>query len=97
MDIVDLAQRCSIGDILSNTSYSSTGCTPTTIFHGRESLKPIDVRINNEAIKELDPRCDFLIELQFAQHQKFAENKPYLIKAITNIGHIMMLNQMHNH
>ena len=34
-----------------NTSYhSSIGCSPTVLFHGREPLKPLDLRFNNTSI-----------------------------------------------
>ena len=57
-----------------NTSYyTSIGCSPTAIFHGREPVKPLDVRFNNKAIKTLDPKSDTVIELQDAMQQKFAE------------------------
>ena len=63
-----------------NTSYySSIGCTPTAIFHGREPIKPLDLRFSNTAIKRLDPKSDFVIELQDAMQQKFAETKSRLI------------------
>ena len=63
-----------------NTSYySSIGCTPTSIFHGREPIKPLDVRFNNKNLKNLDPKSDFVIQLQDAMKQKFSENKSKLI------------------
>ena len=63
-----------------NTSYySSIGCTPTSIFHGREQIKPLDVRFNNKNLKNLDPKSVFVIQLQDAMQQKFAENKSKLI------------------
>ena len=59
-----------------NTSYyTSIGCSPTAIFHGREPVKPLDVRFNNKAIKTLDPKSDFVIELQDAMQQKCEENR----------------------
>ena len=65
-----------------NTSYySSIGCTPTSIFHGREPIKPLDLRFNNTAIKKLDPKSDFVNEMQDAMQRKFAETKSRLINS----------------
>ena len=65
-----------------NTSfYSSIGCTPSSIFHGREPTKPLDVRLSNKSIKTMDPKSDFVIELQDAMQEKFAANKSRLINS----------------
>ena len=63
-----------------NTSYySSIGCSPTAIFYGREPIKPLDLRFGNIAVKKLDPKSDFVIELQDAMQQNFKETKSKLI------------------
>ena len=50
-----------------NTSYySSIGCTPTSIFHGREPIKPLDIRFNRKNNQQFDPKSDFVTELQDA-------------------------------
>ena len=59
--------------------YSSIGCTPSSIFHGREPIKPLDVRLSNKFIQKMDPKSDFVIDLQDAMQEKFAENKSRLI------------------
>ena len=63
-----------------NTSYySSIGCSPIAIFHGREPIKPLDLRFGNIAVKKFDPKSDFVIELQDAMQQKFNDTKSKLI------------------
>ena len=65
-----------------NTSfYSSIGRTPSSIFHGSEPIKPLDVRLSNRSLKTMDPRSDFVIELQDAMQEKFAHNKSRLISS----------------
>ena len=62
-----------------NTSYySSIGCSPTSIFHGREPIKPLDVRFN-KSIKTLDLKSDFVTEIQDAMQKLFSETKINLI------------------
>ena len=42
-----------------NTSnYSSNGCTPSLLFHGREPIKPLDLRFKYQTIKKLEPTFD---------------------------------------
>ena len=65
-----------------NTSYySSIGCTPTSIFPGREPIKPLDIRFNRKNSQKFDPKSDFVTELQDAMQVKFAENKEKIIEA----------------
>ena len=65
-----------------NTSYySSIGCTPTSIFHGREPIKPLDIRSNRKNSQKFYPKSDFVTELQDAMQVKFAENKEKIIEA----------------
>ena len=65
--------------IYSTSFYSSIGCTPSSIFHGGKPIKPLDFRRSNKSMKSMDPRSDFVIELQDAMQEKFAENKSGLI------------------
>ena len=40
-----------LGTFIHNTSYySSIGCCPSTIFHGREPIKPLDLRFSTKAL-----------------------------------------------
>ena len=43
-----------------NTSYHvSIGCTPTYLSHGREPVKPLDVRFNLRTLQNLETRYEF--------------------------------------
>ena len=43
-----------LGTFIHNTSYySSIGCCPRSIFHGREPIKPLDLRFSTKALKSL--------------------------------------------
>ena len=45
-----------------NTSYHvSIGCTPTYLFHGREPVKPLDVRFNLRTLRTLKPDMNLLV------------------------------------
>ena len=44
-----------------NTSYhSAINCTPSSLLHGREPLKPLDLRFSSNAISRLDITSDFV-------------------------------------
>ena len=73
-----------------NTYYTSIGCSPTAIFHGREPVKPLDVRFNNKAIKTLDPKFDFV-------NKSLQKINLHSLKATTNIALIMTLKQTQIH
>ena len=74
-----------------NTSYyTSIGCSPTAIVHGREPVKPLELSFSNEEIKTLDPKSDFVIELQDSMQQKFAEKKSSLIESYHKYRTFMM-------
>ena len=51
------------------------------LVHEGEPVKPLDVSFNNEEIKTLDPKSDFVIELQDSMQRKFAENTSSLIES----------------
>ena len=62
-----------------NTSFHSTiGCSPTALFHGREPIKPLDVRFNNRMIERFSPNSEYVFALQDAMHKKFSETKEKL-------------------
>ena len=66
----------SLAAYINNTSYySSIGCTSTAIFHGREPIKPLDLRFSNKAVKRLDQKSFFVIELQDNMQHIFADTK----------------------
>ena len=63
-----------------NSSYhSSINCTPTTIFHGREPTKPLDLRFSRKTMEALEVNSDYVTALQDAMLQKFSETKTRLI------------------
>ena len=63
-----------------NTSYHSTiGCCPTVLFHGREPIKPIDLRMSTKAIESVEVSSDYVTALQDAMLSKFSENNLKLI------------------
>ena len=63
-----------------NTSYHSViHCTPSSLFHGREPLKPLDLRFSSHAISRLDTSSDFVTTLQDAISQEFRETKDKLV------------------
>ena len=65
-----------------NTSYStSINCCPTAIFHGREPLKPVDLRFSRKALESIEPESDYFTALQDAMLQKFRQTKQNLIDA----------------
>ena len=64
-----------------NTSYYSTiGCTPSHLFHGREPVKRLDFRFKNKQLSRMEPNFDFVENQQDALNEKYAENKENLIK-----------------
>ena len=63
-----------------NTSYHfAIGCSPTVLFHGREPFKPLGLRFNNTALARHQPTSEYVIALQDAMLQQFAETKDKLI------------------
>ena len=62
-----------------NTSFhSAIGCSPTVLFHGREPIKPLDVRFNNRMIERFSPNSEYVFALQDAMNKKFSETKEKL-------------------
>ena len=62
-----------------NTSYHfAIGTSPTTLFHGREPLKPLDLRFNKNSLERAQPTTEYVLALQDAMLQKFSEAKSKL-------------------
>ena len=81
-----------------NTSYYSTrGCTPSHLFHGREPVKPLDLRFKNKQLSRMEPNFDFVKNQQDALNEKYAENKENLFKIITSTEIFLIEKQMHLH
>ena len=39
--------------ILNTSCHSAIGCNPTVLFHGREPIKPLDLRFNNTLMNDI--------------------------------------------
>ena len=62
-----------------NTSYHfAIGTSPTALFHGREPLKPLDLRFNKTSLEREQPTTEYVLALQDAMLQKFSEAKSKL-------------------
>ena len=65
-----------------NTSYHvSIGCTPTYLFHGREPVKPLDVRFNLKTIQNLETRYEFISSMQDRMNVVFSAARDATITA----------------
>ena len=71
-----------LATFIHNTPYhSATNCCPSTLFHGREPIKPLDIRFSRKVMDAVAVNSDFVNELQDAMMQKFGENKEKLMTA----------------
>ena len=76
----DWHKYVSLATFIHNTSYHfAIGCSPTVIFHGREPIKPLDVRFGNTTLERLEPTNEYVQTLQDAMLKKFDETKQRLI------------------
>ena len=65
-----------LATFIHNTSYhSAIGCSHTVLFHGREPIKPLDLRFNNTLTERFFPNSEYVIALQDAMNKKFSETK----------------------
>ena len=65
-----------LASFIHNTSYHSTiGCSPIVLFHGREPLKPIDLRFINTLIERFYPNSENIFALQDEMNKKLIETK----------------------
>ena len=53
-------------------------------FHGREPMKPLDIRFNNTLIERFSPNSEYVIALQDAMNKKFSETKFELTEIYNN-------------
>ena len=70
-----------IATFVHNTSYHvSIGTTPSLIFHGREPLKPIDLRFSKH-VNSSQPSSDFVNDFQDNLVQQFCETKSRILNS----------------
>ena len=78
----NVVQICDLATFMHNTSYhSSIGCIPSCLFHGREPIKPIDLRLRSHTLAQKELTSDYLIDLQDSLLQKFSHTKSRLLDA----------------
>ena len=71
-----------LGTFIHRTSYySSIGCCPSTIFRGREPIKPLDLRFLTKALEIATADADFVTALQDAMLKKFKETKDNIVSS----------------
>ena len=71
-----------------NTSYHvSIACTPTYFFHGREPIKPLDVRFNLRTLQNLKTRYDFTRSMQDRMNEVFSAARDATITAYSKYRH----------
>ena len=69
-----------LATFIHNTSYhSSRNCCPTTLFHGRQPVEPLDLRFSTRAMQAVEVNSEYVSQLQHAMLQKFGENKQRLL------------------
>ena len=68
-----------LATFIHNTSYHSPiNCCPSSLFHGREPIKPLDIRFSRKVMTEIAVNSSFENELQNAVMQMFGETKEKL-------------------
>ena len=71
-----------LATFIHNTSYhSSIGCTRSSLFHGREPIKPIDLRFRSHALAQKELTSDYLVDLQDSLLEQFSHTKLRLLDA----------------
>ena len=72
----DWFKNVQLATFIHNTSYhSAIGCSPTVLFHGRESIQPLDLLFTNTLIEQFSPNSEYVIGLKDAMNKKFSETK----------------------
>ena len=67
---------------LHNTWYhSSIRCTPSSLFHGREPIKPIDLRFLSHILANKELTSDYFVDLQDSLLEPFSRTKSRLLDA----------------
>ena len=66
-----------LATFIDNTSYhSSIGCTPSSLFHGRELNKPTDLRFRSHTLAQKKLTSDYVVDLQCSLLEQFSHTKP---------------------
>ena len=65
-----------LATFIHNTSYhSAIGCSPTVLFHGREPIKPLDLRFNHTLIERISLNSEYVIAVQDTMNKNFSGTK----------------------
>ena len=73
-----------LATFIHNTSYhTSIGCSPTVLFHGREPMKPLDLRFYSSCIQKAAFNYDFVDSLKDEMLKQFSKAKESLAKSFT--------------
>ena len=71
-----------LATFIHNTSYhSSIGCTPSSLFHGHEPIKPIDLRFRSQSLAQKELTSDYLVDLQDSLLETFSHTRTRLLNA----------------
>ena len=73
-----------LATFIHNTYHSSIGCTPISLFHGREPIKPIDLRFRSHELAQKELTSDYLVDLQDSLQEQFSHTKLRLLDAYHN-------------
>ena len=71
-----------LATFIHNTScHSSIRCAPNSLFHGREPIKPIDLRTRSQNLAKKELTSDYLADLQDSLLEQFSHTKSRLLDA----------------
>ena len=77
-----------LATFIHNTSYhTSIGCSATVLFHGRESMKPLDLRFYSSCIQKSAFNYDSVESLRDEMLKKFSNAKESLVKSFAKNRH----------
>ena len=78
----DWHRHLDIATFIHNTSYNTTtGCTPSTLFHGREPTNPLSLRFRTQSRPLKSTSLDYTNHLKDTLVTKFADHRENLILA----------------
>ena len=90
-----LYEYVDLATLIYNTSYhSSIGCTPSSLFHDREPIKPIDLRFRSHALAQKELTSDYPVDLQVSLLENFSHTSLDYSMRIINTALTMTKKQL---